>query len=110
MRVVPLLLLCVAQLWTVNANVEKTIFLGPQPVALPNVHPSLDDLALPSLTPVGRSVLETQLAVQFPTAAAPRGVESWYLLKGLESGRRYEVRICWPATVRGAPRHVQFHA
>ncbi|KAF2118902.1 hypothetical protein BDV96DRAFT_366815 [Lophiotrema nucula] len=98
MRVILRLLLCVVQLWTVNANVEKTIFLGPPPVTLPNVHPSLDDLNLPALTPAGRPVLETQLAVQFPADAAPRGVESWYLLKALESGRRYEVRICWPAT------------
>jgi len=95
-----LCLLCtVTQLWTVKANVEKTIFLGPSPVALPNAHPGLDDLRLDVLDPARSLILATQLAVQFPTAPAPRGLESWYLLRGLEDGRRYEVRICWPATV-----------
>jgi hypothetical protein len=45
------------------------------------------------------TILPTRLAVQFPTEAVPRGLESWYLLRGLDEGRRYEVRICWPATV-----------
>ncbi|KAF2734044.1 hypothetical protein EJ04DRAFT_399168, partial [Polyplosphaeria fusca] len=84
---------------TVNANVEKTIFLGPSPLALDNdVRPGLSDLRLPTLAPAANPVLERRIAVQFPSATAPRGRESWYLLHGLESGRRYEVRICWPAT------------
>jgi hypothetical protein len=83
----------------VNANVEKTIFLGPPPVQISNDHPTLDDLRLAVLEPVHAPILETQLAVQFPTKPAPRGLESWYFLRGLEEGRRYEVRICWPATV-----------
>jgi hypothetical protein len=93
-------LACVTQLlWTVNANVEKTIFLGPEPLALADdVRPGLDDLHLPALTPAS-SVLESRLAVQFPSTALPHGRESWYLLHGLQSGRRYEVRVCWPATV-----------
>ncbi|KAF2128852.1 hypothetical protein P153DRAFT_265987, partial [Dothidotthia symphoricarpi CBS 119687] len=82
---------------TVNANVEKTIFLGPRPVTLPNVPPSLDDLRLHTLSPL-QPILATQLSVHFPSEHAPRGLESWYLLRGLEDGRRYEVRICWPAT------------
>lgn len=88
---------------TVNANVEKAIFLGPSPVVLsvvPNAPPSLDALRLLSLLPVqSSSIVATQLPVQFPTVSGPRGLESWYLLRGLEVGRRYEVRICWPATV-----------
>jgi hypothetical protein len=98
MRVLAGLLCVVTQVWTVNANVEKTIFLGPSPVTLSHVRPSLDDLRLPVLSPPN-AVLPTRLPVQFPTEAVPRGLESWYLLRGLDEGRRYEVRICWPATV-----------
>jgi hypothetical protein len=88
----------VTQLWTVTANVEKTVFLGPRAVTLPNVRPSLDDLGLHTLSPVHK-ILPTQLHVQFPATSTPRGLESWYLLWNLEEGRRYEVRVCWPATV-----------
>ena len=98
MRVLAGLLYAVTQVWTVNANVEKTIFLGPSPVTLSNVRPSLDDLSLHVLSP-SNTILPTHLPVQFPTEAVPRGLESWHLLRGLDDGRRYEVRICWPATV-----------
>jgi hypothetical protein len=98
MRVLAALLCVVTQVWTVNANVEKTIFLGPSPVILSNVRPSLDDLRLHVLSPPN-TILPTLLPVQFPTEAVPRGLESWYLLRALDDGRRYEVRICWPATV-----------
>lgn len=98
MRVLAGLVFIVTQARTVTANVEKTIFFGPSPIVLPNVRPSLGELRLPVLTP-SQTILPTRLAVQFPTEAAPRGLESWYLLQHLEEGRRYEVRICWPATV-----------
>lgn len=100
MRACAGLLLCiVSHAWTVNANVEKTVFLGPSPETLPNVHPSLDDLRLDTLEPAQTSILATQLPVQFPSESAPHGLDSWYLLQRLDAGRRYEVRICWPATV-----------
>jgi hypothetical protein len=98
MRALATLLVVVTQLWTVRANVEKTIFLGPRPVTLSNVHPNLEDLRLHALSP-SDTILPTQVPVQFPTDSVPRGLESWYLLRGLDEGRRYEVRICWPATV-----------
>jgi hypothetical protein len=97
MRALATLLVVVTQLWTVRANVEKTIFLGPRPVTLSNVHPNLEDLRLHALSP-SDTILPTQVPVQFPTDSVPRGLESWYLLRGLDEGRRYEVRICWPAT------------
>ena len=69
-------LLCiVTQAWTVNANVEKTIFLGPNPVTLSNVRPRLDDLGLHELSP-SSTILPTRLPVQFPTESMPRGLES----------------------------------
>ncbi|KAF2182698.1 hypothetical protein K469DRAFT_585537 [Zopfia rhizophila CBS 207.26] len=99
MRVIPWLLCCITSLLrTVNANVEKTIFVAPSPVTIPDVHPGLDGLRLDTLSPSQKTVLETQLPVKFPIDTAPRGVESWYILQGLGEGRRYEVRICWPAT------------
>ncbi|KAH7392833.1 hypothetical protein BKA66DRAFT_411278 [Pyrenochaeta sp. MPI-SDFR-AT-0127] len=97
MRLLAGLLCIVTQVSTVNANVEKTIFLAPQPVTLPNVRPSLDDLRLDTLSPL-HTILPAQLPVQFAAESAPRGLESWYLLGGLHHGRRYEVRVCWPAT------------
>jgi hypothetical protein len=108
MRVLAALLCVVTQVWTVNANVEKTIFLGPSPVILSNGRPSLDDLRLHVLSP-SNTILPTHLPVQFPTEAVPRGLESWYLLRGLDEGRRYEARICWPATVSLSPFPVVLH-
>lgn len=99
MRVIAALLCVVSQAWTVNANVEKTIFLGPGAVTLSDVHPSLDDLHLHVLSSQ-EPILPTQLSVSFPSTLQPHGLESWYLLSALEEGTRYEVRICWPATVR----------
>ncbi len=99
MRVKAALLCIVSQAWTANANVEKTIFLGPSAVTLPDARPSIDDLRLQSLSSLD-PILPTQLSVHFPKDAEPHGLESWYLLSNLEEGRRYEVRICWPATVR----------
>lgn len=100
MRTIPWLAGCIISLLTtVNANVEKAIFLAPAPIALTNVLPAPGDLHLPALSPGVNSILSTRLPVTFPTASAPHGLESWYLLRGLDEGRRYEVRICWPATV-----------
>ena len=98
MRLSAALLCIVSQLWTVNANVEKTIFLGPKPVTLPNVRSSSYDFGLNYLSP-DFTILPIRVPVRFPTESVPRGLESWYLLRGLEDGRRYELRICWPATV-----------
>ncbi|KAF1965882.1 hypothetical protein BU23DRAFT_337151 [Bimuria novae-zelandiae CBS 107.79] len=97
MRARPWLLCISAAVVTVNANVEKTVFLGPAALHLPPGWPSLEDLHVDTLTPTGPSLLATQLPVQFPTEKTPRGLESWYILRSLERGRRYEVRICWPA-------------
>lgn len=98
MRLLPALLCIVTQAGTSSANVEKNMFVGPSPVALPNVPPSLDGLRLPALSPL-HSILATQLRVHAPSAPTPRRLESWYLLRDLQPGQRYEVRICWPATV-----------
>ena len=95
--IIPLL----ALLTCVLANVEKTIFLGPEAISIPTAHPNLDDLSLVPLSPLHPSYI-TRLNASFPSSDAPKtkGSEHWFLLDGLFSGARYEVRICWFATVR----------
>jgi hypothetical protein len=80
------------------ANVEKTIFLGPPAITIPTAHPNLDDLSLIPLSPLHLSA-RTHLNASFPTEDALKGNEHWLLLDGLSPGARYEVRICWLATV-----------
>lgn len=93
-------LLAILPLFTalVHANVEKTIFLAPPATTIPSEAPGLDDLGLERLSPQN-AVLRTQLNASFPTAEAPDGTDSWYFLENLTPGQRYEVRICWLATV-----------
>jgi hypothetical protein len=93
-----LLLLLLTSAAAVRANTEKTIFVGPSSIALPNVKPGLDDLCLNTLSP-DSPILQTQLSVAFPSEESDRGVQSWYLLDQLRAGQRYELRICWLATV-----------
>ena len=82
----------------VQGNVEKTIFLGPEAIQIPQQHPSLQDLKLETLSP-STSHLRRQLSVAFPKPSNPKGTEAWFLLEGLTQHQRYEVRICWAATV-----------
>lgn len=81
-----------------RANVEKTIFLAPPTTTIPSEAPDLDDLGLERLSPQN-AVVRTQLNASFPTAGAPAGTDSWFFLENLTPGQRYEVRICWLATV-----------
>lgn len=84
---------------SVIANTEKVIFLGPEARPVPVDSPTLDDLQLPELSP-HRWALRTHLDAAFPTEVAALGSSSWVLLNGLKEGQRYEVRVCWAATVR----------
>lgn len=81
------------------ANTEKTIFVAPPAVTLPDAEPSLDALNLDTLT-YTHCKLRRAVSVAFPSEEAPKGLDSWYLLQGLNEGQRYEVRICWAAIVR----------
>lgn len=100
-----LLLVClvaIASLSTlVRANTEKVIFTAPDNVVFGDVRPNLSDLRLDTFTPT-KLALRTALPVAFPTEQESRGLQSWYLLENLTPGQRYEVRICWPATVSHA--------
>ncbi|SMQ54473.1 unnamed protein product [Zymoseptoria tritici ST99CH_3D7] len=77
-------------------NTEKTIFVAPAAIILPNAGPRLADLKLDTLSSSSSS-LQRPLSVAFPTEDAPQGRESWYLLQDLIEGQRYEVRVCWAA-------------
>lgn len=89
------LLLCAN---TALANVEKTIFLAPPLATIPSEAPDVDDLGLERLSPEN-PVVRTQLNASFPTTEAPKGTDSWFFLENLTPGQRYEVRVCWLATV-----------
>lgn len=83
---------------TVCANTEKVIFLGPATVNIPSTHPTLDDLHVDTLTPANAAV-RTHLEAQFTNASSPYGKATWLVLDELTEGQRYEVRVCWAATV-----------
>jgi hypothetical protein len=81
------------------ANTEKTIFLGPEAATIPLAHAKpLSELRLDTLTPAN-GTLRTQLAALFPSPEYPHGIATWLILDKLTLHQRYEVRVCWPATV-----------
>lgn len=93
---------------SVGANTEKTIFLGPETVKIPLAHPTLSDLRLDTLTP-GNGTMRTRLGAQFPFKDDPSGTATWLILDQLTAHQRYEVRVCWPASVSpAAPAETQF--
>lgn len=98
MRLSEILLTFISSLAYVHANTEKTIFLGPSNIQIPNLRPDFYDLNLESLSPSNPS-LRKHLDVTFPTLREQKGTQSWYLLDDLEPGRRYELRVCWAAVV-----------
>ena len=85
-------------IYLVHGNVEKTIFLAPAPIHISHQHPNLEDLNLEALSP-STAELRRQLPAAFPELANPKGSEAWFLLDRLTQHQRYEVRICWAATV-----------
>jgi hypothetical protein len=52
--------------------------------------------------------VRTRLNASFPTNTASKGTATWVLLDGLSPGARYEVRICWLATVGIGPGDAKF--
>lgn len=80
------------------ANTEKIIFTAPPTEALSELY-DIKDEAFKTITHANSS-LRTSLPVAFPNVDRPQGLDSWYWLKDLEEDKRYEVRVCWAATVR----------
>lgn len=87
-----LLLACLATLTL--ANSEKTIFLAPPALALPDTHPPFPYLTLTPHNPI----LRTALPRTPPTDDDhPTGRTTWFLLSSLHPGQRYELRVNWAA-------------
>lgn len=80
-----------------SANVEKVIFTAPDLSSMPSASPNLDSLCLEALSPTAATI-QKDLDVVFRSEKYPRGLQSWYLLKGLKPGQRYEARVSWSAT------------
>lgn len=106
MSIIPLLLFSIIALLfcAAEANVEKIVFIAPPRVAVPSEEPDLDDLGLERLSPES-PIIRTQLNALFPTDDMPFGADSWFFLENLTPGKRYEVRVCWLATVCMAGHH-----
>lgn len=81
----------------VRANTEKVVFVAPASEPSPS-DASIDNLLLTSFSEAFPSA-RTYINASFPSKDSERGTESWFLLEQLQPGRRYEVRICWLATV-----------
>lgn len=86
-------------------NTEKTIFFGPSPVDVQSAYSELNMLRLVPLNP-GDFTIRTHLNAGFPNefkndepSSLRDGIPSWFILYSLTKGQRYEVRICWAATV-----------
>lgn len=109
--VLQLFILCLAGLPSVCGNVEKEIFVAPhepqelfftganggQSVELGALH-----IGLPILTPSSNCRAAEpcrSLRISLNTSFLDGGEKQWVLLDRLEPRRRYEVRICWAATV-----------
>jgi len=90
---------CIALVVYALANTEKTIFIAPPSIEIPNLHPNLDNLKLSTISVSNRS-LRTSISRELPTSITNKGLESWYILRDLNPGQRYELRACWVATVR----------
>jgi hypothetical protein len=72
--------------------------MAPPPNIIPAENPAIDESGLERLSPADY-IVRTTLNASFPTEDAPEGTESWFYLEDLRPGQRYEVRICWLATV-----------
>jgi hypothetical protein len=83
---------------SVLANTEKAIFLGPRSIDVPRTYPTQEVWSIDTLTP-DQWAIRTHIEAQFPNGSAPFGKITWLLLDELTEDQRYEVRICWAATV-----------
>lgn len=91
-----IILLFPSLITTINANTEKVIFLAPLRKQLASSFNIADRLQISALRSKETTV-RASLPVAFPTTQTPQGLEHWYLLRQLNNGQRYEVRVCWAA-------------
>ena len=99
MRFINIIISLLSSAALVLANVEKVVFLGPRQSAICRNQFDIHLLGHTVLSP-SRSSVRQYLTATFPSQSTLwRGSESWVILDALEEGKRYEVRICWIATV-----------
>ena len=96
-------------IFLVHGNVEKIIFIAPEAIQIPQHYPNFGNLNLQVLSP-SKSQLRRQLPAAFPTPANLNGIAAWFLLERLTQHQRYEVRICWAATVSVSKFFIQSFA
>ena len=75
----------------VLANTEKVVFIAP-PAPLEPLEMQRVLLTLSPSKPAARQI-ELQLSFEKPTV-------EFFALESLDIGRKYEVRVCWPASVK----------
>ena len=75
-----------------SANVEKIVFMHNNPQAVEPKPLPHNAKHLEVLSPSNPS-LRRDIHATFASS------EAWLLLEGLQQGSRYEVRVCWSATV-----------
>lgn len=91
----------------VRANTEKVVFLAPDAAEISSRHDSLNDVRLEVLTPsADSSSIRTILTPSLPTEEDLVGTASWFVLYNLTTAQRYELRVCWAASVS---QRFQFH-
>lgn len=81
-----------------SANVEKIIFKGPAPLSIHSEGPSLQNLQLLTINPTN-ATLRTPIQPMWASEELPAGTTSWFIMHNLTEGQRYELRLCWAATV-----------
>lgn len=74
----------------VLANTEKVIFIAPPAPLEPLEH----HRALETLSPSKPAVRKIKVELSFE-----KQTEEFFVLESLDIGRKYEVRVCWPASV-----------
>jgi hypothetical protein len=91
-RLLSLLLPVAVVVWSnvVLANTEKVIFVAP-PAPL---EPLFANKALETLSPSKPALRKIKVQLSFETPT-----EEFFALEALDIGRKYEVRVCWPASV-----------
>ena len=97
----------------VAANVEKVIFVAGQGAAdgASALRSSILSSILPRLTPDGNAWRTGLPAVFSWEDHFPDNGTTWVLLDDLSEGQRYELRVCWAATVRlSSPDIFIFHS
>jgi hypothetical protein len=81
----------------VLANTEKVIFIAP-PAPL---EPLESHRALETLSPSKPALRKIKVQLSFETTT-----QEFFALEALDIGRKYEVRVCWPASVVSLPDRV----